>query len=171
MKDRRNILSKLAGFITNPQSINISNTYPRPPGALPEKSFLQACTRCGGCSSSCPHGTIGKREDGTPVINPNRVACHLCDKLPCVNACLDGALFPLEREFIFIGLAQIIEKKCLPYSGPECGICRIACPINAISMKNGLPNINTTSCLGCGLCREACPVWDGAIVIEWDIPT
>ena len=27
----------------------------RPPGALPEKDFLAACTRCGQCVQACPY--------------------------------------------------------------------------------------------------------------------
>ena len=30
----------------------------RPPGALPEKDFLAACTRCGQCVQACPYDIV-----------------------------------------------------------------------------------------------------------------
>ena len=30
----------------------------RPPGALPEKDFLAACTRCGQCVQACPYDML-----------------------------------------------------------------------------------------------------------------
>lgn len=41
---------------------------------------------------------------------------------------------------------------CLGY-----GDCQIACPFEAISMKNGLPQIDLEQCTGCGNCVKACP--------------
>ena len=32
--------------------------WTRPPGALPERDFLQACTGCADCLSACPHSAI-----------------------------------------------------------------------------------------------------------------
>ena len=46
----------------------------RPPGALPEKDFLAACTRCGQCVQACPYdmlylaSLISPMEAGTPYF-------------------------------------------------------------------------------------------------------
>lgn len=37
------------------------------------------------------------------------------------------------------------------------GDCKRACPFGAISMKNGLPEVDKDKCTGCGKCQEACP--------------
>jgi len=48
-----------------------------------------------------------------------------------------------------------------------CGLCAEECPVAAISMVDGLPNVNADACVGCGLCSEACPAPDGpAIVVQ-----
>jgi len=45
-----------------------------------------------------------------------------------------------------------------------CGICAEDCPVSAIAMVDGLPNVNADACVGCGLCAENCPA--GAIVMQ-----
>ncbi len=48
-----------------------------------------------------------------------------------------------------------------------CGLCAEECPVSAITMIDGLPNVNADTCVGCGLCSEACPAPDGpAIVVQ-----
>ncbi len=37
------------------------------------------------------------------------------------------------------------------------GDCGVACPFDAISIKEGLPQINIARCTGCGNCLKACP--------------
>ena len=144
---------------------------PRPPGALPEKEFLAACSRCDACIEACPHGSIGRMPPGTgvfagtPAMNTQRVACHLCEDQPCVTACEDGALSPVPWEAVFFGLAVVNTSTCFVFKGPECGACRPACPLKAIRLEACRPIVDDEICNGCGLCREACPVWDKAIDI------
>ena len=38
-----------------------------------------------------------------------------------------------------------------------CGLCAENCPVAAIAMVDGLPNVNADVCVGCGLCAENCP--------------
>ena len=45
-----------------------------------------------------------------------------------------------------------------------CGICAEDCPVSAIAMVDGLPNVNADACVGCGLCAENCPA--GAITMR-----
>jgi ferredoxin len=66
----------------------------RPPGALPEEEFLEACTRCDACLEACPRESIrragaesGEAIEGTPTIVPELQPCWLCLDLPCIAAC------------------------------------------------------------------------------------
>lgn len=141
--------------------------YPRPPGALDEADFLARCTQCMDCAVACPHAAIGLLGDGTPALDPNKNPCHLCEDLPCIAACERGALVPVPMEGIFYGLAAVNPRTCIPFLGPECGACRVACPIRAIRMDGVRPVVDLDVCNGCGLCREACIVYDKAIRIDW----
>ncbi len=142
--------------------------WPRPPGALEEPRFLERCTRCDACFGACPHRAIGRLRDGTPALNPNAAACHLCADLPCIAACDEGALLPTPADGIFLGLAEVLPDRCFVGAGPECGACVPACPVGAVAGGAvAVPTIDPDACVGCGLCREACPVWDKAISIHW----
>ena len=39
----------------------------------------------------------------------------------------------------------------------SCGLCAEECPFSAITMVDGLPNVNAAVCVGCGLCAGNCP--------------
>jgi len=142
----------------------------RPPYAIRELDFLLACTRCAKCIEACPHGTIfplplrlGAEVVNTPALDLLSHACHLCADWPCVTACEPHALqhpsveddeaLPLPR----LSHVSIDTDICLPYSGPECGACRMACPVSgALLWQMEKPSIDTARCTGCALCREAC---------------
>ncbi len=70
----------------------------RPPGALAEHEFLDACTRCGDCIEACEPGAIRiapermRAAAGTPMIDASESPCMLCEDLPCIAACETGAL-------------------------------------------------------------------------------
>ena len=143
--------------------------FPRPPGAIDEGAFLRSCDRCDACVEACPHGAIGIMPAGsgvfagTPALNPATAPCHLCEDLACVAACDRGALVPVPKEAIFLGLAEIDKTRCFAFQGPECGTCATVCPLAAIRVDQGRPEIDQEICNGCGLCRQACPVWGKAI--------
>ena len=149
----------------------------RPPFALDELEFLLACTRCNACIEACPHDVIfplpsrlGADVFKTPALDLLTKGCQLCEDWPCVKACEpDALLFPDEtnKQVKKFARADIIESLCLPFSGPECGACVPACPVEgALSLVKEKPVIHQESCLGCGLCREACIVEEKAIQIN-----
>jgi len=60
---------------------------------------------------------------------------------------------------------------CLPsrYPACECGLCGPACPVAAIAMADGVPEL-VADCIGCGACAAACPT--GALQTEgFGLPT
>ena len=145
----------------------------RPPYALDETEFLNACTRCNQCIDACPHRVIFLLADGTPALDLLRKGCRLCRDWPCVTACEPGALkLPetgedLEPALPRLAHATINTAACLPYSGPECGACAASCPVpGALLWHGSRPAINAETCPGCGLCREDCIVEPKAVEIR-----
>ena len=140
----------------------------RPPGAVDELRFLELCTACDDCATACPHGAIftldasASPDPGTPVMQPDTVACHMCTDFPCITACETGALAAPTAGAppkVVLGRASIDKSLCFVFKGPECGACARLCPdgVDALTLRLGRPEINDT-CIGCGLCIEACPV-------------
>ena len=152
----------------------------RPPFALDELQFLSACTRCDACIEACPHGTVlslasrhGLRVAGTPVLDIQNKACHLCADWPCVAACEPGALkLPAQEERSTPSLPRLADATmdnhgCLPYNGPECGACASSCPVpGAMIWNQSKPYIVPQLCVGCALCREACIVEPKAVLVK-----
>jgi len=165
----------------------------RPPFALDELEFLLACTRCDACVRACTYDLIfplsakqGAKVASTPAMDLLNKGCHLCDDWPCVNACEVGALkLPVidkkhndlsepdvygdqYKERFVPKLANVFINKetCLPYSGPECGACKV-CPVEGAMIWNmEKPEINQALCTGCALCREACIVDPKAVMVQ-----
>jgi electron transfer flavoprotein alpha subunit len=49
-------------------------------------------------------------------------------------------------------IAEIIPDKCM-----GCQLCLGECPVNAITMENGVAKIDAEKCIGCGKCLDVCP--------------
>lgn len=143
--------------------------FVRPPGALPEKEFLQRCIRCAQCAQVCPNTAIrmkglgsGLKHLNTPYINPREQACMLCMK--CTQVCPTGALTPISADDtavlseVRMGRAVVDISMCYSYQMRTCGVCIRACPFPGVAMKTGLYEqpIVTDACVGCGLCERAC---------------
>ena len=156
----------------------------RPPGALREDDFLDACVRCGRCVQACPYdalqleGLRGTVPAGTPYFVARRTPCEMCETIPCAAACPTGALRPTLADIrdADMGLARLgTPRRCLSYTGAAyCDSCFRACPIKgeAIRMQSGrtrgggnfMPVVDPDHCTGCGKCEKACVV-EGVAVI------
>ncbi|MCY6483033.1 4Fe-4S binding protein [Clostridium aestuarii] len=74
-----------------------------------------------------------------------------------VGEIFDLSVVPIERQRFDFGGSVVnpsgysINEKCV-----ACGICKSACPMNAIS-EDSIYKIDSTKCLECGRCFEACP--------------
>ncbi len=181
--DRRNLLKQGVHFFAKPaiekvqskidlvnETVDkITKRVPliRPPGALTERQFLQACTRCDKCIHACPKDAIqrvpkkmGFLIAGSPYIDPKKIPCVLCDDLPCIPACPDGALLPPpnnDRFEVKMGYAILDKKNCQAYGDTFCQQCVIDCPVpGAIIQKDEKPIFDKNICTGCGVCVLSC---------------
>ena len=146
----------------------------RPPGALPEREFLERCTSNAQCVSACPVAAIklGRSDDprlhDKPFIDPKYQACVVCDDLACMDACPSGALQVVSRESIDMGLAVLREDVCLRADGEDCQVCVDKCPIGNRAIVIGVAGRVTVydeGCTGCGVCQMYCPTEPAAIVV------
>jgi len=138
----------------------------RPPGAITERQFLQDCTRCDKCIHACPKDAIVKAPKkfgflvmGTPYIDPIKNPCVMCDDLPCISACPDSALLPVDSPSdVNMGYVILDKKKCQAYGDTFCQQCIIDCPIpGAITQnKDQQPIFHKNICTGCGVCVRSC---------------
>jgi ferredoxin-type protein NapG len=179
--DRRNLLRQGFHFFAKPALDNVQGKIDnvnkavdkitkrvpvlRPPGAISEKAFLQACTRCEECIHACPKDAIQRAPKkfgflihNTPYIDAMRTPCVMCTDLPCISACPDGALLPVqELTDVSMGYAIIDKKKCQAYGETFCQQCVIDCPVpGAIHQVSDKPIIDKNICTGCGVCMRSC---------------
>jgi MauM/NapG family ferredoxin protein len=157
----------------------------RPPGARPEREFLQRCTSCGLCIKVCPTGGLqptlteaGLEGLWTPMLVPLIGCCDYTCNL-CGQVCPTEAIVPLtldEKHATRIGLASFDVTRCIPYAyGRNCMVCEEHCPIPdkaiyclevEIQDRNGekktikRPYVDPQKCIGCGECEHVCPYKD-----------
>lgn len=154
----------------------------RPPGALDEPWFADACSRCGKCVEACPAQCIvldPQLAGGLPHIVARQMPCVVCEDLACMNACPTGALTLVpERELIAMGLAVVDHQRCLrgpapkhlerDGAGEDCQLCVEACPFAEAALgldEDGFVQVRS-QCTGCGVCEHACPTEEPSIWVE-----
>ncbi|MDZ7762354.1 MAG: 4Fe-4S binding protein [Desulfovermiculus sp.] len=146
----------------------------RPPGAIPERIFLNLCVRCGACMRVCPTNMLQPQgaEQGVqglfaPVAVSRRGPCRP-ECTACGRVCPTGALRSLpvqEKMWAKMGTAVIYRDLCLAWEWDRaCLVCDEACPYGAIDLRRvegnqeAVPFVLEDRCSGCGACEHACPV-------------
>lgn len=132
----------------------------RPPWALAEALFLNACTRCGDCVAACPTRII-TMVGGIPEVDFKRGECSFCGA--CAKACTPGALHASEGQAPPWQIKAAVAGTCLSHRGVECRVCGDHCAVAAIrfSPRLGGPplaEVDLAACTGCGACVAPCPV-------------
>ena len=190
--DRRGLIKQGVHFFAKPAVATVQNKIEkinetvdkftkrvpllRPPGAITERQFLQDCTRCDKCIHACPKDAIVKAPKkfgflvmGTPYIDPMKTPCVMCDDLPCISACPDSALLPVDSPSeVNMGYAILDKKKCQAYGDTFCQQCIIDCPIpGAITQnKDQQPEFHKKICTGCGVCVRSCSTVNIPVAIK-----
>jgi MauM/NapG family ferredoxin protein len=181
----------MLGFRQNPlaqEKVYEANLV-RPPGALPEREFLQRCVQCGACMRACPTNALqpcalegGIEGLWTPRIIAKVGYCEYNCNI-CGQVCPTGAIQPLAIEAkkeVKIGLAFFDKDRCLPYAfGRECIVCEEHCPTpqksiyfveREVELRDGQkmtvkqPQVDPDKCTGCGICEWCCVFRDTAAV-------
>jgi MauM/NapG family ferredoxin protein len=124
-----------------------NNKAMRPPGALPEKEFLSACTRCAECMKVCPTNALqpalletGPEGIWTPLLVPSVGPCaEKCTA--CGDVCPTHAIQPFswqdKRYKIKMGLANVDRSTCIAYNGGrDCVVCAEVCPYSAVVFRD-----------------------------------
>lgn len=155
----------------------------RPPGAIPEQHFLNACIRCSMCYKICPTNGLqpclleaGVNGIWTPRLISRIGGCEKnCNR--CGQICPTSVIRDLsleEKTYVKMGTAVIHRPRCIAWEQNKiCLICDEACPFNAIASFNEnirgttslRPFVDERVCTGCGLCEELCPI-EGPAAIQ-----
>lgn len=161
----------------------------RPPGARPEREFLQRCIQCGLCMRVCPTTALhpagleaGVEGLWTPRLIPKIGYCEYNCNL-CGQVCPTGAIEPLpleQKQQVKIGLASVDTTRCLPYAyGRSCIVCEEHCPVSRkaiyvvereVELPDGTrrllqqPQVDPDLCIGCGICENVCVFADKAAI-------
>jgi len=136
------------------------STVIRPPWALAEPEFLDACSRCNDCIERCPEQVLAPGSGGYPEFDPLRGECTFCGE--CASACSTKALDHQAIRPPWHWIADIDDDNCLAQRGVVCASCQDGCGERAIRFQLALgavptPIIDATRCTGCGACVGLCP--------------
>ena len=133
----------------------------RPPWAIDEVSFIDACSQCYECAKACPSHLIVKGVGGFPEMSFSRHGCDYCEA--CVRACPEEVLeiTPQNQQHPWQQIASVSDG-CFAKRGVVCRSCGEICEARAIQIKPQLAGrsqiiIDATACNGCGECVHVCP--------------
>ena len=122
------------------------------------KACYFACVGIGDCMRVCKFGAI-TISDGVAHIDPNKCAgCGMCEE-----ACPRNIIHLLPRSQTILvacrnkAVGRIARNQCKT-ACIACGKCARTCPNEAITVVDGVAQIDETKCSRCGACVPACPM-------------
>ncbi|VAW76290.1 hypothetical protein MNBD_GAMMA12-1231 [hydrothermal vent metagenome] len=90
-------------------------------------------------------------QDGKQRFQNNSAESQSNTKVPDSNPVSQKSKLPKLAD------VAINRNTCLPFIGPECGICVNVCPIEgALQLIDERPVVDNQLCVGCAQCRAAC---------------
>lgn len=130
----------------------------RPPWAMAESDFVEACSRCGDCIGACPEKILETGRGGFPQVDFRLGECIFCGD--CARSCKTGALDAVRAPWL---LKARIALSCLALKQVVCRSCGESCPTGAIHFRLAAgsiakPELDAATCTGCGACVSPCPV-------------
>lgn len=147
---RRDLFNRFSGTATSM----------RPPWAVREAEFVEACTRCDACIRACPENIILRGSGGFPRLDFVRGGCTFCGD--CAEACRDNAFLADRAGTAPWALTAVVGQACLEHKGISCRACESWCEPRAIRFRPALGGrtdirIEREACTGCGACVSTCP--------------
>ena len=132
----------------------------RPPWAIAEKQFIQSCTRCVQCITTCPTKILERGRGGFPVVTLHKGECEVCGD--CVTACETKSLLKTTESSTPWNIKVTISNKCIAFQGVVCRSCGEFCDEQAIRFRPAIggvskPETDYELCTGCGACVAVCP--------------
>lgn len=115
------------------------------------------CLALGDCAAACGYGAV-EVCNGVALVDPEK--CVACGK--CVGACPKGLihLAPVKPRAV-VRCSSCDKGKATMQSCKVgcigCMKCQKTCEFEAVTVKNGLAQVDPEKCTGCGKCAEACP--------------
>ncbi len=135
------------------------------------------CANCGGCGyagcsayaeavvkgtatpGGCPVGGAETSEKVSEIMGTTATFEKKVARIKCVGNC-DVA----PPKYKYTGLSSCTAALKVASGPKNCtygclgiGSCADVCPMDAISIKNGVAFVNENKCIGCGKCVEVCP--------------
>ena len=122
------------------------------------KACPVGCIGLKSCVDICPYNAIELSDEGYAQVNPEK--CVSCGA--CIVNCPKHIIGRIPKSAkVYIAccnhgkgkdVMELCKRGCI-----GCEICAKTCPVGAISMRDGLPEIDYTKCIGCLKCAEKCP--------------
>lgn len=122
------------------------------------KACPVGCIGLKSCVDNCPYDAIELTDEGYAKVNPEKcVSCGACI-INCPKKII-GRIPKSAKIYIACSnhakgkdVLELCKRGCI-----GCGMCAKNCPENAITLKDGLPEIDYKKCTGCLTCVAKCP--------------